>query len=275
MHWLGRFLGFLLALCLVATAQLWILEQTISNADYLISQMHETHFADQLAGVLPEVAAQIIGESEETRLAIKEAVTPKYVESQLDALVPQMIGYLHGNGPQPVLDLRDLEAPITNAGLPIPAKLQSMIDTPSNVNAGQFDSILIQVATRSTQLLWLVPLVGLILLVLIVILLGHRRWSVLAGSAVFAALVLGVIGLVDYSPPRLISSAIETSPVKALAPALLPFTTSIAKNQTQAAWIVAATLIGVSVILIFMGFVAKIISQHRKKRKLALHKNSA
>ncbi len=267
MKWIGKFLGLLLAISLAVAVQAWVLNQTVWSATYLTTQMHDANLADTLANVLPDVAVQVTGESEETRLAMKEALTPAYLQGQLDTLTPQMLDYFRGTGQQPQLDLRDLEAGITNAGLPVPPKLKSFIETPTTLSAGKFDEILKAASARGAQALWLGPLVSLVLAALIFIVSPHRRWSVLAGSFALAAVLLGILGVLAYSPPQLIASALDTSVWKLLTPAVKPLTERVAQDQAHALWVSAAVSLGLAILLAAVHFLAKTFGRRHKKSK--------
>jgi hypothetical protein len=267
MQWLSKLLGLLLAIAAALTVQAWVLNQTIWNSPYVLDQMHNAKLATQLSTVLPEVAVQVTGESEETRLAMKEVLTPNYIQSQLDALTPQMIAYLRGTGEQPVLDLRELEARITNAGLPIPPKLESTIQNPTNVSAGNFDSILKTASSKGNQVLWLGPLVCVVLIGIIFVIMRHRRWSTLAGSFALSAVFLGILGALAYSPPQLISSALDTSAAKLLTPIVKPLADHIAQDQARALWMAAIASLGIAIILAIVHLVAKTFHRKEKKHK--------
>jgi hypothetical protein len=267
MHWLGKLFGLLLAISLAITVQAWVLNQTVWSADYLKSQMHTVRLADHLSTVLPDVLVQVTGESEETRLAMSEVLTPHYIQDQLDTLVPQMIAYLHGTAAQPIIDLRDTQATITNAGLPTPPKLKSLIGTPIPVSAGQFDTLLKVASTRSTQALWLGPLVSIVLIALIFILSGHRRWSTFAGSMVVAAILLGIMGALAYTPPQLIASALDTSAQKLLTPVVRPLAEAIAHDQAYALWVAALVALAGAAGLMIIHFIIKLFGHHHKKHK--------
>jgi hypothetical protein len=266
---LANLLTALLAVALVITVGAWVIDRTVWNGPYLLQTADRSHLSEELAKALPEaVATSLGGNQADTKTVLAQAITPAYVHGLLESLVPQLEKYYQGSGPVPTLDLRELKARIEAADLPVPASLSPSLEQPIAV-ATPASPVLTSVATRTHQATWLGPLVAIALIGLIVVAARHRRWLVLAGATLGAAIGCAVLAGVATVPPRLIASSIDTSPIRALTPAVRHYSESVGHDQSHILIVAAIILLLLTVVLGVGHLLAGIM--HRLGRRRHAH----
>jgi hypothetical protein len=193
MKFISHFLAVLLTLALVVSAGAWVVNQTTGDEHYLVHQAEQAHVADQLAQGLPAMLAGLTPTPDDAKVVLAQAITPAFIQDQIETVLPQLVRYYGQDGAVPQLDLRELEARIQGAGFAVPPALTATLDTPQPVTVGRLDNGLKTAAHTSQQLVWWGPLAALALTVLIVLVARGRRWLVLAGSALGGAVGVAVL----------------------------------------------------------------------------------
>jgi cytochrome bd-type quinol oxidase subunit 2 len=265
MRWLSRLLGAVLALALTTGAAAWVLTSTVANEQYLVRQTEQAGTAEQVAAGLLTALAPLTPAPDDTKVILEDAVTPGYIRDHIETLLPQLVRYYTQDGPMPELDLSGLAQRIETAGFAVPPGLAGTLETPHSVTAGRLDGLLASAAQQSRQLVWLAPLVAVVVALLIVALARQRRWKVLAGSTLGAALATAVLAGLAYLPPTLISSTLATSSIKSLAPAVRTLTDAVAKDQSQRLLWIAAAFGVAALVLSGVNIVVKL--RHRRKKE--------
>ncbi len=262
MKLLSRLLSSLFVLALVAGVGAWELNRTLWNANYLQQKAQETHLADGLARALPGVLLSGSGASPATLVAMQQIITPRFVQAQLDIIVPQTQQYLQGSGTAPQLNLAVVANQLQAAGFSVPPRVaQPQAVLPKSVNA-----LLMNISQHSHQLVWLAPLVALLLAGLIFVLSGHRRWRALAGACLSAAVSVAVLAGIALVLPGVLSASLNASTAKPLEPPIHAFLNAIASDQAHAFLWVAAGLVIAAVGLILTHTVLKMAGRLHKRK---------
>lgn len=270
MHWLARGLAVLAVGAIFTTATIWVLDQTIGNADYLQRKATEVNLAQNLSSGLPEVIVAGTGASAADQAALSRLITPTFVENQLLTVLPQLVEHYREGGPVPKFDSATLTTQAAALGVTLPPDIAAQIPPAQPVvQPGQADATLQGATQQAVQLKWLAPLAAVILLVLIALLAGHHRWLTLAGTFTASAISVLVLSLLAQLPPSFITSALDTSPAKPLAGPIKQYAEAIARDQTQMLYWIAAGLGIATVLFIIIHFVARTLHRfgHHAKPK--------
>ncbi len=248
MRWLIRLLAWLLGLALVATAGLWVLGQTIGSSVYLDAKARQAHVADAVAAGLPGLLAASTETPSDTKVILQEAITPVFVQDQLDAVLPQLEQYYQTNGIAPKLDLSSLQDRITAAGYEVPEELAPTLQRPIPVTAGRLDGPLKATVQTLQQWGWVAPVAAVVLIGVILTLARTRRWIVLAGAAFSAALETALLAGTAHLLPSFVFSTLDTSAAKPLAVPVRDYLAAIASDQTRWLLMIAAGLAGATLV---------------------------
>ncbi len=261
MRWLSRLLATLLALTVVAAVGAWVLNQTLWNQAYLRHKAEQVNLAGQLAPKLPAALTASLGLPADTEVMLASVLTPAYLQGQVDTLLVQLQRYYHGDGGVPQLDLSDLSARLPAAGFEPPPILAATLNQPHPLTAGQADSQIKQVVRTTQDLVWLAPMAAVLMIGLIVLVAGHRRWLTLAGATLGAALGLLGLAAAAYIPPRLVSSMVATSAAADLTIPLRSYAEAVMTDQLKLLLWTAAVLAVIALALVSVHLIVKV--RHR------------
>ena len=230
MQLLRRLLTIVLGLSLAATAVAWVADATIWNQTYLENAVQSTNLAAGLSTALPAMAASYTPDAH-AKAAFINVLTPTYINSQLQTIIPSFIDAYRHDGPRPTLNLTDIGQEFTTLNAPVPPNLQALIDQPIPLLSANLDTPLRLIGHLTGQLRWLAPFIALAVAVLIFILTGHRRWKGLAAGTFLGAILTALAGLIALAPPGLIGATLGNSIARPLEPVIRPLTNLIAHDQ--------------------------------------------
>ena len=257
-----RGLAILLGLALTATAVVWAADATIWNQTYLETAATDSNLATKVSAVLPDVAASF-APGTQAKAAVAATVTPAYVQTQLDQIIPAFVVAYRHNGAKPTLNLTDLGQQVSLLSLPIPSSLQTVINSPQPLVPSSLDTPLRLVGSLTGRLKLLSPIAAVVLVVLIVLLGRRHRFKVLAlglaAGAVFTAIAAALMQL----PPRLIGAALDSSVAHPLVPAIHGFANTVASAQAHQLLEAAVGLLAAAAVSLALGGVLHVVGRIR------------
>ena len=232
MKWISRFLAGLLALALIATALAWVLGQTIWDQNYIVHKTEQVKLANQLAPALSKMLAANAGSTADGAVILGDALTPEYIQGRLDTLIPALERYYREGGQVPRLDLSDLKSRITAAGYVVPPELAATLERPQDIHAGQADGAIRMANQQARRLQWVAPLAAALLAGLIALLARRRRWLVLAGASLSAAIGTALLAVAAWLPVSLVQSTLANSSAALLAEPIRTIIEAVAQDQS-------------------------------------------
>ena len=266
MKWLLRLLIIIMAAGITVTAVIFVLGQTIWNANYLETQAAKTNLASGLSQELPAVAATY-APGPVTRDAVANVVTTDYVTAQLQTILPGLVEAYKTGSATPTLNLTDISSQLAQSDITLPANLETFLNDPQPVVPPTIDSPLRSTAHTTGQLIWIAPIVALLAAVLIAVAARGRRWLGLSQGLFGAALLVALAALIVQLPPRLVGATLDTSLAKPLVPAIRGFLQSIASDQTHRLIIIAVVLAAIGLLLAIAHVVIHSLGRFKKEPK--------
>lgn len=263
MKWLGRLLGTFLAITLMATAVAWVTNATTWNSDYVSKTASDQAFYDGIAGALPPV---LIGPSAtgDQRYLLSQLITPGLVRNHLEGAIAGLQRYYRDGGEPPRLDFSDVKLQFDALHLTPPPLVATLIDAPVTLSNPAVDTVAQGASRKTAQLLWLGPVAATVLVLIISVVTGRRRWSVLAGASVGAAVLTAIASGISLLVPGLATTSLSTSVWGQLAPPVKSLGEAIAHDVSQRLlwWAV-----GFGVAAVLLGIGGLIAGASRKMRR--------
>ncbi|MBW4061102.1 hypothetical protein HJC99_00820 [Candidatus Saccharibacteria bacterium] len=268
MKWLRRLLATVLGVALTVTAIITVTDATTWNSAYLMATADRTNLAQHISNELPAVIASY-APAADTQAAITNVLTPAYIETKINDVIPAFVtGFRHG-GSVPNLDVTDLGQQLALSGVPVPPALAAITNSPQPLMSSHLAAPLQTVGGVSGLLQWLAPLVALAATVMLLLISDHRRFLALAQGVWLGSALTALAAAVVQLPPSLIEATLNTSVARPLAAAIRAYSQAIATDQSHQLLRYALILAVVGVICIVAHVVAGLIAHlmHHAKTK--------
>jgi hypothetical protein len=216
---IARFLSWVLGVVIALTVLAFANNQTILSSSYVLGQAKSHGIYDQIATATPDALGKLASLSEEDIYALKQVVDAGYIEQLADDVVPQLITYYRHGGNPPQLDLRDIIDRSGGATTDLSPDIVSQIDHPIVLSNARLDGPLAGSLRLLDSFRVYGPIAALVLIGLIWVVGGRKRFMILAEGMVAGVVGLGILWGANHAIPPLFSSALSTSP---LAPLSVP-----------------------------------------------------
>lgn len=263
MKWLGRLLGGVLAVSLMATAVAWVSNATVWNTDYVLKTVADHGFYDKVAEALPPV---LIGPTAtgDQRYLLSQLISPGLVRHHLEGAIAGLGRYYREGGEAPRLDFSDVKQQFDALHLTPPPLVATLINAPVTLSNPAVDAVGQGASRKTAQLLWLGPTAAGVLVIIIAVISRRRRWSVLAAAAVGATALTAVASGVSLLIPGLATLSLSTSVWAQLAPSIKSMGEIMARDVSQRLlwWAV-----GFGVAAVLLGIGGLIAGATRKMRR--------
>jgi len=121
--WLSKLLASLLVAVLAGATITAVLNQTLLNSHYIEGKLDSTNSYNRLATALSDqISTQAANKGDAATAAkLHTLITPQLLRTKTTSALDQLQAYYRGNGPQPVIDLRDLATQAQAQGIEVPA----------------------------------------------------------------------------------------------------------------------------------------------------------
>jgi hypothetical protein len=213
---LATFLAIIFGAVLGLTLVAFIANATILKPQTVVSAIPDEAYPAMAKG-LPQALGQLTPLSKDEKLILVDKIDPSMMRQISRSVVEQEIGYLHGNGRTPQIDLRELSGQLRAEGAPLPQTLYDQLDRPIPLKTSGANQSAVATVSWLDHLRTWGLIFAIVLAVLIWLLGAHYRYRSLAKGAVTAVIVLGISLLVVGAIPSLASSGLSTSQLAALA----------------------------------------------------------
>lgn len=262
MNALRKTLLFVVALLATMTIVSLQLGWNLRTPAYLESAAQRSGVVDQLVAILPEYASSRLPNPDETKAAFTQAVTTDSVSESLATLSESVTAAYAGKTEVVTFSLEPITEPLAAAGYEVP---------PGTVFANQTVQVggladLLQMAARSTSLLFLALLVTTALLFLVDVKRGPGRTA--RSVLMLTALLLAGLFVATRGLPVLLDALVGTSGLDAtIRGPLIEFLTVISYDAGIFYLVVAG-------LLLISAFALFIISNVSARHKSPAHKQS-
>ena len=255
MKLIGHFLAVLLATVLALSVSAYIFGHTLWSAPYLERQASQTNLYPSLATQLPLTFA-----AAGSGTPAGATLNPALLQSQFTDLIPQLITHIHQSGPPPTIDLGAFSTAI---GQPPPDGALT-----GQLTLGTADSKLVGTMHLLSTAGQSAPLAAIVLIVLIIVLTGHRRLPTLARACFETTAALIVSGGLFWLLPYLLYGALAKPTLTPIRTAIWPFLTAVTRDIGTQFVIAAAAFFIVGVGLILARSAAGLIARLTPKPKI-------
>lgn len=265
MTWLRKLLMMVAGIALALGAGGWLIDHNVFQSQVVLVEIHKSDSCEQIAAAAPQIMVQALALPATSQPLLKGVVSSDYVCDRLDQLLPQFDAYYRHDGPPPQIDLRDLMAQLSEAGVPLPPAASAKLAVPITYSNAQIDGPLrdfAQLAQRSMGLSLAVAAAGMIILWLIS---AHKRWQSVAGVWLVAAVGLAAFAGLIRLAPTLVASPVASSWLSDLAPSIKGLATAVTTNASRQLLIAAAGSAVLAVALWLLGAVTGWRSRHPGK----------
>ncbi len=263
MKWLSRLMAGLLALTLTATAVAYASSSTVWNSDYVLKTASNNGFYNGVADALRPVFIVPTATGDQ-RYLLSQLITPSLVRNHLEGAIAGLQRYYREGGTPPRLDFSDVKLQFDALRLAPPPLVATLIAAPVTLSNPAVDAVAQTASQKTAQLLWLGPAAAAVLIVIISIVTRRRRWSVLAGAGVSAAIFTAIASGISLVIPGIATTGLATSVWAQLAAPVKSLGQVIAHDVSQQLlwWAV-----GFGVAAVLLGIGGLIAGASRKMRR--------
>ncbi|GEM_PF-2209775 len=224
-----KFLGHLLALLLSTALSITVTLWTLGHT--LGSATYLEHQADQVK-LYDQIHAQV------------PAVDPALVQTQVNAILPQFIDHLLKGAPTPVADFGS-----------------------GPVNVGISDPKILGITNFLPTVALYAELAIVAMIILIIIVGGQRRLTLLSRAAFGAATGVGLSAAIFWFSPSIILGLLSKPDTLSIKTAFAPFLTAVFHDLATQLAIAALVLLGISVALRLIHGAGRLKSKFSKQPK--------
>jgi hypothetical protein len=181
------------------------------------------------------------------------------LQSQFTELIPQFIAHIQKSGPPPTIDLGAFSTAI---GQPRPDGALT-----GQLSLGAADARLASTVHLISTAGQFAPLAAIVLVILIIVLTGHRRFHTLARACFETTAALIVSGGLFWILPYLLYGALAKPTLTPIRTAIWPFVTALTKDIATQFVIAAGAAFVVGVGLILTGSATSLVARFTPKPK--------
>lgn len=256
---IARFLSWVLGAVIALTVLAYANNQTLLSSSYVLGQAKSHGIYNQIATATPDALGKLASLSEEDTYAIKQVVDADYIEQLADDVVPQLISYYRHGGNPPQLDLRDIIDRSGGSTTDLSPDIVSQIDHPITLSNSRIDGPLATSLRRLDSFRVYGPIAALILVGLIWVVGGHKRFMILAEGMLAGVVGLGILWGINHAIPPLFSSALSTSPLAPLSVPISSLVRDVLNGTDHFLLIAGMVLIAAAVALVVVHMVTKML----------------
>lgn len=232
MRFIMAFLASVLTTVVFSLVLAFVSRTTLFDPNYLVSKVHDTEVYTVIQDLLLDAALSNAPDPEAKqalRQALDKVVTPRYIQSKIESIAPQIDARLKGGDIIPKVDLSDFDDQAKAAGYPVDA---------SNINQSvalpeKLDSQIVTAYRLSNNILYLGILGSLIIVVVIFLWsIRFREYRTLIYFFVATAVWLGLTGVgMIYVPELVTNTFLLPNQAGTTTKALAPIVSSVSRDM--------------------------------------------